>query len=362
MQILILNWRDLRHPRAGGSEFYAQNLAHCWSRDGHQVTYFCAASPGLPDREAGDGYEIVRAGTRFTVYREARAFYRRAPRFDAVLEVVNTRPFLTPRWLTDVPVVTLIYQVAREVWRYEVPSPAALLGRYVLEPRWLAAYRHAPVLTISESSRASLAEYGLRNIAIVHVGVAPPLQRPLPAKAAAPTWLFVGRLSANKRPEHAIEAHRQLRTLLPGAQLWVIGDGPMGDQLRRAAPADVTFHGRVDEATKQDLMASATAVLGTAVREGWGMTISEAARLGTRSIAYNVPGLCDSVPPARGVLVEPSPRALAEAGARLLPEWVAEGRPDLGDAGVVSWDDVAAEVLAHLRQAIAARGEVAVAL
>jgi glycosyltransferase involved in cell wall biosynthesis len=353
MRLLVLNWRDLRHPRAGGSEAYTQNLAYHWAQAGHDVTYFCAASNGLPGRERCDGYEIVRAGNRFTVYREARAFYARTGRFDAVLEAVNTRPFLTPGWLTDVPVVTLIHQVAREVWHYEVPAPAALLGRYVLEPRWLGAYRDWPVLTVSESSRASLAEYGLRNVAVVHEGVAAPLERPIPAKATAPTWLFVGRLSANKRPEHAIEAHRQLRQMLPGAELWVVGGGPMEERLRRDAPPGVTFHGRVDEATKQDLMASATAVVATAVREGWGLTISEAARLGTRAIAYDVPGLSDSVPAAGGVLVAPSPQALAEAGARLLPQWVSEDRPDLGDAGVVSWEEVADEVLAHLQEAVA---------
>jgi glycosyltransferase involved in cell wall biosynthesis len=355
MRLLILNWRDLKHPRAGGSETYAQSLAREWASDGHDVTLFCAAAPGLVASERVDAYDIVRDGSRTTVYRRARAFWRRAPTFDAVLEVVNTRPFLTPRWLRGVPVVTLIYQVAREVWRYEVPWPAALLGRHVLEPRWLAAYRDAPVLTISQTSRDSLREYGLRNVAIVHAGIDPPLDRPRPERAATPTWLIVGRLSANKRPDHALEAHRRLVRALPEAQLWVVGEGPMAQRLRRRAGAGVTFFGRVDAGVKQDLMASAHAVIGTGVREGWGLTISEAARLGTRAIAYDVPGLRDSVPAAGGELVAPRPQALADAGARLLPRWRAEGPADLGDAGVRAWSEVADEVMAHVEAALAAR-------
>ena len=57
-------------------------------------------------------------------------------------------PFLCPRFVRDVPVVAVIHQVAREVWRYETPWPVAVLGRYLLEPAWLRAYRDVPVVTV----------------------------------------------------------------------------------------------------------------------------------------------------------------------------------------------------------------------
>ena len=362
MRILVLNWRDLKHPRAGGSEVYSQHLARFWATQGHDVTFFCAASPGLAAREEVDGYQVVRRGNRFMVYREARAFYRESGvgRYDAVLDVINARPFLTPRWRGDSALVALVHHVEGEVWHYEVPLPAALLGRYILEPRWLRAYRDCRVLTVSESSRKELIELGLRNVTVVHEGVDQPIARPLPPKAAVPTWLFVGRLTPNKRPDHAILAHRRLRELLPEANLWVVGDGPMEAELRKLAGPGVEFFGRVDAGVKQDLMASAHAVIGTGVREGWGLTISEAARLGTRAIAYDVVGLRDSVPPAGGVLVEPSPGALAAAAARLLPQWMAEGRADLGDAGVLDWDQVAEEVLEHIQAEVEVNAQVRV--
>jgi len=69
-----------------------------------------------------------------------------------------------------VPIVAVIHQVAREIWRYETPWPISVLGRYLLEPTWLRAYRDVPVVTVSESSRESLAEYGLRRVTVVPEG------------------------------------------------------------------------------------------------------------------------------------------------------------------------------------------------
>ncbi|MHB1931331.1 MAG: glycosyltransferase family 4 protein [Acidimicrobiales bacterium] len=354
MRVLILSWRDLRHPLAGGSEVYAQSLARHWAASGNQVTFFCAAVAGEPADETVDGYRLVRDGTRMSVYRQARAWYRREGRgsFDVVLDVVNTRPFLTPRWINDTPTVALIHQVCREIWRYEAPLPVAVVGRYWLEPRWLAAYKDTPTLTVSESSRASLEAYGLRRIAVVPEGVDPPAIPPLRdgvGKEATPTLIWVGRMSANKRPDHALEALGLLRQKLPDAQLWMVGDGPLRPSLESRAPAAVRFYGRVDQDVKQDLTARAHVLVATSVREGWGLIVSEAAMLGTPTVAYDVPGLRDSVAAAGGWLCPPAPSALAERLPSALKYLaVPAGR------GVSTWPwaRVAEAVLARLAEAV----------
>ena len=120
-------------------------------------------------------YAILRRGGRIGVYREARRYWRREGdgQYDLVVDCVNTRPFLCPRFVRNVPIVAVIHQVAREIWRYETPWPISVLGRYLLEPTWLRAYRDVPVVTVSESSRESLAEYGLRRITVVPEGWVP---------------------------------------------------------------------------------------------------------------------------------------------------------------------------------------------
>ena len=69
--------------------------------------------------------------------------------------------------------------------------------------------------------------------------------------------MFVGRLAANKRPDHAVEAFARVLERIPDAQMWVIGSGAMNNELRRAAPPNVEFFGNVSNERKYELMARA---------------------------------------------------------------------------------------------------------
>lgn len=346
MRLLLCNWKDIGHPAAGGAEVYTHQVLRRWAEAGHDVTQFAAAVPGRPDSEVIDGVRIVRRGGRLGVYRAAREFLAARGRnaFDVVIDEVNTRPFgVAGR--PGQPAVALIHQVAREIWFQELPLPLAALGRHVLEPLWLRAYRDVPVLTVSESSRESLQAYGLRHVTVVPQGV-DVSPRPTPSvKEDRPTVLFVGRLVAGKRVDHALAAFAKLRERLPDAQMRVVGTGPLEGRLRASAGPGVHFHGRVGADEKLELMAAGHVLVVTSVREGWGLVVDEAAAMGTPTIGYDVPGLRESVPAAGGTLVEPSPAALADALARALPELVdAPPRPGWR-GGARSWDEVAACLL-----------------
>jgi hypothetical protein len=47
-RIVILNWRDITHPRAGGAERVTHEIARRWVAWGQQVTLFCASYQGAP--------------------------------------------------------------------------------------------------------------------------------------------------------------------------------------------------------------------------------------------------------------------------------------------------------------------------
>ena len=352
MRILAYNWRDLAHPRAGGAEVYLQSVAREWVKCGHEVTVFSARVAGRPAEEFVDGVRIIRRGGRIGVYREAKRYWRRegAGQYDLVLDCVNTRPFLCPRFVRDVPVMALIHQVAREVWHYETPWPIAVVGRYLLEPFWLRAYRDVPVVTVSESSRESLAEYGLRRVTVVPEGWAPAFPAPV-EKEPVPTVVFLGRLSANKRPEHAIQAFGLARRHLPDAQMWVIGSGPEEARLRKLAGPGVTFLGHLPEETKRERLGRAHALVATSVREGWGLVVTEAAASGTVAIGYDVAGLRDSIGASGGTLTEADAVSLAFGLVRLLSSMSAGQHPRATPAGVVPWTEVAAAILAETRAA-----------
>jgi glycosyltransferase involved in cell wall biosynthesis len=229
-----------------------------------------------------------------------------------------------------------------------MPFPVSFFGRHLLEPWWLRAYRNVPALTVSESSAESLRRYhGWRDLTVVPEGYTPhPISEV--AKEPEPTAIFVGRLVAMKRPEDAIEAIRLVAERVPQARLWIVGDGPMLERLWADAPAQAEFLGRLERDELLARLARAHVLVATAVREGWGLTVSEAAACGTPSIGYAVPGLLDSIPASGGALVDPAPAALADALARFFT-----GALDLDPViSTVPWSKVASAVEDRLTAAV----------
>lgn len=304
--ILILNWRDIAHPRAGGAEKVTHEMARRWVTWGHQVTLFCASYPGGRAEEVIDGVRVIRRGHQHTVHWEAYRYYRRhvQGRCDAIIDEVNTIPFFAPLYARE-PVIMYSNQLARDVWRYEARFPLNVAG-YMLEPLYLQAYRHTPVMTISRSTEDDLRRLGLSGpYTIIPMSIDTRAPEALPAldtKEPCLTLLFAGRVVPSKRVDHIIRALRQLRqTDTVDAQLWIIGawDETYRRMLDRqiadlGLSGHVTFWGRVDVTTKESLMARAHIFVMTSVREGWGLVVTEANALGTPAVVYDVPGLRDS--------------------------------------------------------------------
>jgi glycosyltransferase involved in cell wall biosynthesis len=361
VRILVLNWRDLAHPAAGGAEVYTEQVLRRWVAAGHQVTLFAAAVAGHPAVDLVDGYRVIRAGNRFTVYREARRWWQRFGRgnFDVVIDETNTVPFLAHEWVDDgARTVALVHQTCEEIWHHNAPPLVAHLGRHALEPRWLHRLSSAPVLAVSESTRDALARFGAHDVTVVPEGYEPPASLRPARKEAHPTAVFCGRMVSYKRPWDVLRAAEIARREMPDLRLWMIGGGPLLNKLRATRPAGVEFFGRVSEGVKHDLMARAHVHVSTSVREGWGLVVTEAAALGTRTIAYDVPGLRDSTLAAGGVVVPPSPQAMARWLCDLLPAWQNRTFEPLPYGGARSWDDVASTVLdavlSHARVPVAA--------
>ncbi|GGQ73719.1 glycosyltransferase family 4 protein [Couchioplanes azureus] len=356
MRILVLNWRDLTHPAAGGAEVYTEQVLRRWVAAGHEVTLFAAAVAGRPAAEIVDGYRVVRAGNRFTVYREARRWWNRygRGRFDVVIDETNTVPFLAHEWVDDgARTIALVHQTCEEIWHHNAPPLVAHLGRHLLEPGWLRRLSGSPILAVSESTSDALVRFGARDVTVVPEGYEPPAILPQVGKEATPTAVFCGRMVSYKRPWEVIRAVGLARREIPDLRLWMIGGGPLLDRLRAAAPEGVEFLGRVSEEVKHERMARAHVHLATSVREGWGLVVTEAAALGTSTIAYDVPGLRDSTRAAGGVVTPPQPEALARRLVELMPGLTTAAAAPLPYGGAHSWDDVAATLLeavyAHAR-------------
>ena len=358
MNILIYNWRDIKNPAAGGAEVFTHEIAKRLVSQGHKISLFTATFKGGKKNETIDGVEIIRSGNRYTVYLKAPQYYRQhSSEFDVVIDEINTRPFMTPKFVKDgTPVIALIHQLAREFWFYETPFPLSWIGYHWLEDRWLKNYANIPTITVSQSTKQDLFDMGFRDVTIIPEGLNIKPLTTIPEKEDDFTLIFIGRMRKAKRPDQAIEAFTHIKKRIPDAKLWMVGDGAMRKKLEDKKVDGVTFFGYVDGEKKYELLSRAHAILVPGVREGWGLVVTEANAMGTPAVAYDVHGLRDSIRDWKtGLLCEPDPEAMAEKVIEFLYDDILQerlSRKALEWAGEFDWDRSAVETLKILVEVV----------
>ena len=299
----VLAWRDLADPEAGGSEVHAARIAGAWAAEGLNVTMRTSAAAGHPSEEQRDGYRVIRRSGRHVVFPSTvvEQVSGRLGRPDALLEVWNGVPYLSPIWSRR-PKVVFIHHVHREMWSAALRPGLARFG-HVLEHRIAPPfYRRTRVLTPSQATREEVIEYlGLpaANVRVVGPGVDDHFT-PGGTKADSPTVLCVGRLVPHKRVDELIRMMPRLRLRVPGARLLVLGSGYCRGELENLvdsldAGSFVELRGRVSDEELVDAYRAAWVVTSASFAEGWGMTITEAAACGTPAVVTRVGGHCDSV-------------------------------------------------------------------
>jgi glycosyltransferase involved in cell wall biosynthesis len=349
VRVLWFNWRDLKNPDAGGAEVFTHEVMIRLAKMGHEITLFCPLFPNATPKEKIDGIEIIRSGGVFTVYLKAKQFYNKnKDRYDLVIDEINGKPFLSPKIVGDKPVLVLFHQLIHDIWFYETHFPLNWLCYYYLEKKWLSTYKNTPAITVSPSSKEDLEKHGFNKVSIVTVGVnTKPLEN-VAQKEFEPTVVYLGRLKRHKMPDHALKAFAMIKNELPHAKMWVIGDGDMREELKLMNIQDVVFYGHIKDELKYDLLRKAHLLLVPSLREGWGLVVTEANAMGTPAIAYDSPGLRDSVVDEKtGILVkDKTPQNLASSALALLKN------PDLlkifSDNALIfsrrfSWDNTAEE-------------------
>ncbi len=364
LRVLIINWRDVTHPWAGGAESYMHEIGRRWAAQGIDVGWLCQRHSGSRRVEMIDGIRFHRGGGRLTLYPMVAIMYvlRLRGRYDVIIDCENGIPFFTPLF-SRVPKVLVVHHVHREIFRRETKPPMRWLGLWLegwLMPR---AYRNAQVVAVSASTRDDLVALGFRadQIAIVHNGVHP-APRVLSPPAQTPTILCMGRLTPQKSVDVLIRALPNVLRVFPNARLDIVGQGPDRRRLEILAWSlnlanHVRFHGYLPGPIRDELAARAWVAVCPSVFEGWGVTCLESSARGLPVIASNVNGLRDSVRDGEtGLLVTHGDSVgLASAITELLGD--PERRREMGEAGrrwasLHSWERSADE----LRAVIASTG------
>ena len=322
--ILWLSWRDIKNPDAGGAEKVSIETASRFVKDGAEVTIFTSRFARAKEHEMIKGVRIIRSGNRLTCRFHAFFYYlSRRNSFDLIIDEINTIPFFSIFYAKD-KTITLIHQLAREFWFSQTPWPISLIG-YWLEPFALKLYRKRPTVVVSKSTNNDLARLGFENLKIIREGLdfAPRFQ-----KVKENLILFIGRLIEPKGPKDAILAFRKINDLIPSIKLVIIGRGDPGftaslkSQVRDLRlKNNVKFTGFIPESVKINFLKRAKVVLIPSIREGWGLVATETNALGAVPVAYNVPGLRDSIKNGQtGILTKTDPESLADAGIKIIKD------------------------------------------
>ncbi|HEX8964799.1 MAG TPA: glycosyltransferase family 4 protein [Patescibacteria group bacterium] len=306
MNILVFNWRDLKHSWAGGGEIYIFELAKRWVKLGHKVTVFCAQDIDrkLPGKEIYDGITIRRMGNRFSVYIWAILFYlfQNKEKVDFVVDVENGIPFFTPLFVRK-PKLCIVYHVHGKQFFFELPFPLNYIGYLIEQYIFPLMYFAVPILAISKTTRDELVKLGFqkKHIHIVYSGIdGKKKHKKNVKKSAYPTILYLGRIKAYKRIDLLIEVFPTILQSNPTAHLLIAGwgteasvltDNVMKSRYRKR----IKILGPVSETEKISLLSKAWVFINPSIGEGWSISVIEANLHKTPAIAFEVPGLSESI-------------------------------------------------------------------
>jgi glycosyltransferase involved in cell wall biosynthesis len=360
----------------GGAERWYRALAERLVAEGHEVTYLTRVQwePGAEPRIPG--VEVVAVSRADPLYDEQgrrriapplrfglgvlRHVARHRTRYDAIhlcsfpfFSLIAARAALLG---TRTPLAVDWFEVwSRGYWEEYLGRLGGRIG-HAVQRLCVALTPRAFVFSALHERR--LRAEGLRGDLVRLRGLwgGDPADIPPPRPAAEPpTVVFAGRHIPEKRAATIPAAI----ALLPGHRARILGDGPERDAVRaevaRLGLQDrVDVPGFVDAGEVAEAMATATCLLLPSVREGYGLVVVEAARLGTPSVVVAAPdnAAVELVEDGVNGVVAPdgSPQALAQAITAAAPLRASTASWFAGQARELSVDGSLDAVLAAYRQ------------
>lgn len=356
----VLAWRDIDDVEAGGSEVYVDRVASRWAAAGLNV--FVRTSYAQGHRPAGehDGYRVMRRAGRNMVFPMTitEEVLRTHGPIDALLEVWNGVPYLSPLWYSG-PKAVLMHHVHRDMWQLVLESEKlAKIGETVETKVAPLFYRRTQMITDSRSSREEMvAQLGLRED---HIAIAPPgideRFTPKGPKSPHPLVVAVGRLMPAKRFDELIRLAARARESVVDLELVIVGDGYEYENLSRlvselSAEGWVRLAGRASDEEVVDLYRKAWVVASASIAEGWGMSLTEAAACGTATVARLIPGHVDAVAHDESGLLCDTTEDMCDALVAVLTDGELRGRLSSGaleHATTLTWDATTATILERL--------------
>lgn len=312
MNILWLSWKDPTHPDAGGAEHYGEHFTHYWHHQlGHNITWVSSGYKNSQPTIQKDGITYIHIGQKWMVYCGIwhaliawNYLTRWRKQFDVIIDEIHGAPLLTPLYAQK-PRITIIHEVAAEIWNKMFPLPIALFGRYLVEPFFLQFYKNEQFIVGSQSTKDDVATTGIpeQNIHIITYGaVFPDIPLSSIQKAEPFELVYLSDLRAMKGFDRVYEALKIVKKQIPEIRVNVVGDDTtefainIKQQIQNENNKDwIIFHGRQKGEQKYNILKRSKIFLHGSYKEGWGIVVIEANALGCPAIVYDAAGLRHSV-------------------------------------------------------------------
>jgi len=264
---------------------------------GHDF-YLYSVNPGwLPEREkTAEGMTVVRAPGNVPAHLLVPKAIREVGPDVVVDDLAHVVPWFSPLF-TSRPVVAFFRHLhARSLPGQVNPVMAAALSS--LERAYPLVYRKSTFVTETATGVRDLTSLGVKEERVLRIlpGVSERL-KPL-EKAERPTLIYFGGMRDYKRPWGSVAVLGELLKRGVDAYLVVVGEGPSLPKVVEAAKPvkeRVKFAGRVSDEELFGLLGRAWVNLHFSVTEGFGLSLVEAARCGTPSVAADAPGVSEVI-------------------------------------------------------------------
>ncbi len=355
----VVAWRDLDDVEAGGSELHAHEIIARWADAGIDVRLWTSRVDGKAREIHRSGYTVNRRAGRYAVFpRTAVAGLRKKiGTGDGLVEIWNGMPFFSPLW-SRCPRIVFLHHVHAEMWNMVLSPSLARVGNAIERRVAPPFYRRSRIVTLSGSARDDLVErlrFNPKRVTVIPPGIDPRFS-PGDGPDPDPLVVAVGRLVPVKRFDRFVEGMVALKKTQPRLQAMIVGEGyerPALEERIAMAGAGEWFGlpGRLADAELLDVYRRAWVVSSTSVREGWGMTLTEAAACGTPAVATRIAGHQDAVVDGESGLLVSSVPELVEAVESIVANPMVRRRLSLGAlrrAEQMTWERTAEAALRTL--------------
>ncbi|MCX7881903.1 MAG: glycosyltransferase family 4 protein [Brevinematales bacterium] len=367
MKVLVVNWRDIFHPEAGGAEVHIHEILKR-KPSSWEVDFVSATFPGCSPREETPWYRILRLPNNF-LFNFSFFFWwlcvGKKRGYDLVIDDISKIPLATPLYIRRIPLIAIMHHIHGKSLYTLLPWPLATYV-YLMERWLLGVYTTTPLFAVSPSTAQDLFSlYRYQKLSVVYNGIErEPLffEEKMERRDNTPLVVYLGRLKSYKRVDHFLRMASLVSLRFPEAHFLVVGQGEEKEKLQKLArelslEEKVGFTGFVDEKLKEDILVRAWLMVLPSEKEGWGIVVIEANALGTPVVAYRIPGLQDSIQHGvTGILVDTfSPEALAREVCALLEDtqrWKTLSQQALAWAKRFHWDEMARDFYDHLEHVV----------